>query len=232
MKVAIIQPYLFPYIGYLQLMNAVDKFIIYDDVNFINKGWINRNRILVNGRTHLFTVPLKNASQNVLIKDLQLDINEKWKNKFLKSLELAYKRAPSFYKEFEIVEQIINTKSRFIKDWHLKSFALIRDHLDINVTLVETSTKYNNRNIKGQERIIDICTKESADQYINPIGGQSLYDEQPFLDKKIILNFLESDQITYKQFNNKFVPWLSIIDVLMFNGKERTSELLKRYTLI
>lgn len=232
MKLAIMQPYLFPYIGYLQLMSAVDKFVVFDDVNFINKGWINRNRILVNGKAHLFTVPLKNASQNTLIKDLKLAMDEKWKSKFLKTLELAYKRALFFDKVFEIVKEVINTKSKFIKEWHLKSFALIKNYLGMNTALVETSTKYNNRNLKGQERILDICIKENAEQYINPIGGQGLYDKQLFYNKDIKLNFLKSEEIAYQQFKNEFVPWLSIIDVMMFNSKSIIEKYLIQYELI
>lgn len=231
MKLAIMQPYLFPYIGYFQLMNAVDKFVVYDDVNFINKGWINRNRILVNGQPHLFTMPLKNVGQNVLIKDLRLAVDDRWEKKFLKKLELAYKRAANFNRIIVIVEQVVSTKSKFLRDWHLKSLELLRNYLGINATLVETSAEYNNRNLKGQQRIIDICVKENADQYINPIGGQELYDHRLFLDKHVKLNFIKSDDITYKQFNNEFMPWLSIIDVLMFNGKKKTKELLTCYSL-
>lgn len=226
------QPYLFPYIGYFQLMNAVDRFVVFDDVNFINKGWINRNRILVNGKAHLFTVPLKNASQNTLIKDLQLAVDDKWKINFLRTLELAYKRALFFDKVFEIVKEVIITKSKFIKEWHLKSLALIKNYLGMNAALVETSTKYNNRNLKGQERILDICIKENADHYINPIGGQELYDRQLFYNKDIKLNFLKSEEIVYQQFKNEFVPLLSIIDAMMFNSKSIIEKYLIQYELI
>jgi hypothetical protein len=231
MKLAIMQPYFFPYIGYFQLINAVDKFVIFDDANFINKGWINRNIILVNCKPHTFTVPLKNASQNELIKDLKLAIDDKWKTKFIRMLELSYKKAPYFNKTFGIVENVINTQSTFLIDWHLKSFALIKGYLEIKTIFVETSTQYKNQNLKGQERIIDICLKEKADNYINSIGGQDLYDDQSFIDNKIKLYFLKSDLITYKQYNSEFVPWLSIIDVLMFNGVKKINKLLGGYSL-
>ena len=231
MKLAIMQPYLFPYIGYFQLINAVDKFVIYDDVNFINKGWINRNRILVNGKPYTFTVPLKDASQNKLIKDLKLAIDGRWKTKFIRTLEMSYKKAPYFDKTFDIVENVINTKSTFLIDWHLKSLVLIKRYLEIKNTFIKASTQYNNQNLKGQERIIDICLKEKANDYINPIGGQSIYDEQSFIGNKIKLHFLKSDLITYKQYNNEFMPWLSIIDVLMFNSIKNIHKLLNLYKL-
>lgn len=232
MKLAIMQPYFMPYIGYFQLINVVDKFVVYDDVNFINKGWINRNRILVNGQPYLFTVPLKNASQNVLIKDLQLAVDDNWKNKFLKTLEFAYKKAPFFENTFELAKEVINTKSKFLKAWHFKSFGLVRNYLGINTTLIETSTKYNNRNLKGQERILDICLKENADHYINPIGGVELYSKEKILESGVKLNFIKMNEIVYHQGKGDFIPNLSIVDVLMWNPKEDIKSMLYNYTLV
>jgi hypothetical protein len=232
MKLAIMQPYFFPYIGYFQLMNAVDKFVIYDDVNFINRGWVNRNRILVNSKEHMFTVPLKNASQNVLIKDLELIEPEKWKNKFLKTLEHAYGKAPFFEKVFSIVNKVINTKSKFIKDWHLNSFRLINNYLGINTIIVESSSIYNNQSLKGQDRILDICIKEKTDQYINTMGGKGLYSAELFMNHEIKLNILETKELNYNQFSSEFVPWLSMIDVMMFNKNSSTKDMLSKYKLI
>ena len=231
MKLAIMQPYFFPYIGYFQLMNAVDKFVIYDDVNFINRGWVNRNRILVNSKEHMFTVPLKNASQNVLIKDHELIEPEKWKNKFLKTLEHAYGKAPFFENVFSIVYKVINTKSKFIKDWHLKSFRLINKYLGIDTIIVESSSIYKNKILKGQNRILDICIKEKTDQYINPIGGKELYNSELFMNHGIKLNFLETEELNYNQFSSEFVPWLSMIDVMMFNTLDKINNNLALYKI-
>lgn len=232
MKLAIMQPYFFPYIGYFQLMKAVDKFVVYDDVNFINRGWINRNRVLVNGRAHMFTVSLKDASQNVLIKGLELAVSEKWKNKFLKTLEHSYSRAPYYEKIFSLVSRIINIETKFIIKWHLKSFELIYQYLNINTVIVESSAKYENQNLQGQHRILDICIKENADHYINPLGGQELYDKALFINNGIKLNFLKSTEISYPQFNKEFIPWLSIIDVMMFNAPEEIIKMLNEHELI
>ena len=231
MKLAIMQPYIFPSIGYFQLMSAVDKFVIYDDVNFINRGWVNRNRILVNSKEHMFTVPLKNASQNVLIKDLELIVSEKWKNKFLKTLEHAYGKAPFFENVFSIVYKVINTKSKFIKDWHLKSFRLINKYLGIDTIIVESSSIYKNKILKGQNRILDICIKEKTDQYINPIGGKELYNSELFMNHGIKLNFLETEELNYNQFSSEFVPWLSMIDVMMFNTLDKINNNLALYKI-
>lgn len=232
MKLAIMQPYLFPYIGYFQLINAVDKFVFYDDVKFINKGWINRNRILVNLNSHLFTVPLLNANQNTLIKDLKLAVNEKWKYKFLKTIELAYKKAKCFNIVFPNIEAVINMRSKFLFEWHLTSFHFIMNFLAIYTTLIHTSTNYNNQHLKGQARIIDICIQESCQQYINAEGGINLYCKNVFKEAGIELSFLKTGDIIYEQFKNQFVPCLSIIDVLMFNSVDQISSFLNKYKLV
>jgi hypothetical protein len=232
MKLAIMQPYLFPYIGYFQLMNAVDTFVVYDDVNFIKRGWINRNRILVNGNAHLFTVPLKNASQNVFIKNLCVAVSETWRKKFLKTLELSYKKAPFFDHIFENIKEIISLRSEYLTDWYLKSFDFFREYLGINNRLVESSITYQNQSLTGPTRILDICLRENAEQYLNPQGGQKLYDRHIFLEKKIRLSFLIPQEIVYQQFNYPFVPGLSILDVMMFNSQATTRKYLLRYELI
>lgn len=232
MKLAIMQPYLFPYIGYFQLINIVDKFVFYDDVKFINKGFINRNRILVNLKSHLFTLPLLNANQNTLIKDLKLAVTEKWKFKFLKTIEFAYKKAKYFNIVFPSIEAVINLRSKFLFEWHLISFHLITNFLAIRTILTQSSTNYNNQHLKGQMRILDICIQENCQQYINAEGGRSLYDKNVFEKVGIELSFLKAGDIIYKQFKNEFVPCLSIIDVLMFNSADQIGNLLNKYELI
>ena len=217
MKLAIMQPYLFPYIGYFQLLNAVDRFVLFDDVAYINRGWINRNRILVNGQAHLFTVPLHNASQNVLIKDLELAVDDKWRAKFLRTLDLAYRRAPHYAPTMEIVTAVVNLRTSHLRDWLLVSLQRIHAYLEIPTRLIESSESCANRQLRGQERILDICRQEHADHYLNPIGGTDLYDHAAFAANGVRLSFVKAKPGSYPQFGAPFVPWLSIIDVLMFN---------------
>ncbi|PWK26581.1 WbqC-like protein [Arcicella aurantiaca] len=232
MKLAIMQPYIFPYIGYFQLINAVDKFVIYDDVNFINRGWINRNRILVNGKDSLFTIPLKDASQNKLIDEIDVNWDAAWKNKFLKTIEQSYKKAP-FYKEgLEIIEKTFNVEELNTSNVIFNNLKVICEYLDIKTELVPSSTIYQNTDLKAQERILDICLQEKANHYINPIGGLELYDKAYFESKNLKLNFIKAKPVVYSQFKNEFVPWLSMIDVLMFNSKEKIQEFLKEYELV
>lgn len=232
MKIAIMQPYIFPYIGYFQLINAVDKFIIYDDVNYINKGWINRNRILVNGNDSLFTIPLKEASQNKLINTIEVNWDAAWKSKFLKTIALSYKKAPFYADVLPLIEKTINTELTNISAVITNNLRIIAAYLDITTEIVSSSSIYVNTHLKAQERIIDICLQEKADTYINPIGGLELYDKSAFSDREMELFFIKSKPCVYPQFKNEFVPWLSIIDVLMFNSKATIKEYLDNFELV
>jgi hypothetical protein len=232
MKLAVMQPYLFPYIGYFQLINAVDKFVIYDDVNFINKGWINRNKILINGKAYLFTVPLKDASQNKLIRDIEVVDDGNWRSKFLKTIEMSYKKAPYYGYVFPIVSKIILSVSKSISELIRQSIIEINQYLNIGTIIQDSSAIYNNRHLKAEDRIINICRKEGADQYINPSGGTELYSKERFEQEGITLSFMKSENIDYRQLSDTFVPWLSIIDVLMFNSTDKAGEYLDAYELI
>ncbi|HMS35125.1 MAG TPA: WbqC family protein [Ignavibacteria bacterium] len=232
MKLAVMQPYLFPYIGYFQLINAVDRFVIYDDVNFIKKGWINRNNILVNGKANLFTVPLKNASQNKLIRDIEISAIYDWKKDLLKTIELSYRKAPCYEEVFEFISRIINNVEINISGYIYHSLVQINRFLNIDTEIVRTSSIYKNRLLKQQNRIIDICKKENSGEYINPIGGLELYSKKLFRENEIDLYFIKTNKIVYRQFNNEFAGSLSIIDVMMFNPKERIKEFLNDYELI
>ncbi len=226
------QPYIFPYIGYFQLIGAVDKFIFYDDVNFINKGWINRNNILVNNKAHLFTIPLKDSSQNRQIKDILLADGKDWTNKILRTLEHSYKKAPFFVETLSLVNEVFDSGFTHIHQIAKRSTVIISRYLEIINEFIETSSFYDNCQLKGQHRILDICRRENADQYINPIGGQEIYTKDLFEDSGIELNFIKSNSIIYKQFGKEFTPNLSILDVLMFNSRETVKKMLGEYQLI
>jgi hypothetical protein len=232
MTIAIMQPYIFPYIGYFQLINAVDKFIIYDDVNFINKGWINRNNILVSGQPHLFTVPLKDASQNKLIREVAVAQGEPWQKKFLKTVRQSYQKAPYYEKVFVLIEEIVNLEVKTIHELAHSALKITCAFMEIGTEIIPSSTRYNNTHLKGQERILDICRQENASHYINPIGGMELYDKGRFENEGRRLSFIKSVASPYPQFKNAFVPWLSIIDILMFNNQENINKHLKAYELI
>lgn len=229
------QPYLFPYIGYFQLINAVDRFVVYDDVNFIKGGWINRNNLLINKKSNLFTVPLDKPSPFALINETQINLNfyENWKIKFLRSVEQSYKKAP-FYKEvYGLIENVLENKdNNLISKLAVNGIKRICEYLQIQTEIVATSEIYSNKQFKAQERVLDICAIEKVSQYINVSGGVALYSKEIFSNNGITLNFIKSNPIIYKQFDNEFVPWLSIIDVLMFNSVEETKNLINQYELI
>lgn len=231
MKLAIMQPYFFPYIGYWQLIHSVDRFVIYDDVNYIKRGWVNRNRILINGEPKFITVPLQSSSQNKRICDTQLQSSNKWRKKLLRMLEVTYRRSLYFDDVFPVIEKMIVNESCNLSEYMSDVITSLVGWMGIKTDVVLSSRIYRNNGIFGQERIIDICKREKADVYINLQGGKELYTPELFSESSIDLIFLSSKDHPYKQFGNEFVPWLSIIDVMMFNSQDTIHEMLAEYKL-
>ncbi|WP_338766589.1 WbqC family protein [Bernardetia sp. ABR2-2B] len=233
MKLAIMQPYIFPYIGYFQLINAVDKFVIYDDVNYINKGWINRNKILVNNNETLFTIPLQKASQNKKIREIEINYTQKGINKFIKTIQNSYSKAPNYSKVSTFIEDILLHKMyKNISELNTYSIKQICNYLNITTPIIDSSSIYENEELKAQYRILDICKKEKATVYINPIGGKEIYDKPLFEKQNIDLFFIKSEPVIYSQYKENFVPFLSIIDIMMFNSKETIQYFLSKYQLL
>ncbi len=229
------QPYFFPYIGYFQLVAAVNKFVIYDDVNFIKGGWINRNNVLINKKSNLFTVPLNKASSNTLINETKINFKfyNIWKVKFLRSLEQSYKKSPYFTEVYNLIENVLEIKENdLISELAVNSIKNVSDYLQIDTEFCKSSVNYNNKTKSGQERVLDICGIEKASHYINPIGGIELYSKNTFKENGIVLNFIKSRPIIYTQFDNDFSPWLSIIDVLMFNSVSEVNKMVNQYELL
>lgn len=231
MRTAIMQPYFFPYIGYFQLISAVDTFIIYDNIQYTKKGWINRNRILVNGKDEYITLPLKKDSDylNIINREVS-DTYEK--DKFLRKLKEVYRKAPEFSTVFPIIEAIINYEDNNLFYYLHNGLLKVCDFLDVKTTFVISSSLDINHDLKSEDKVIALCKKTNTTQYINPIGGVELYSKTTFTDQAIELIFLKSGAITYNQFNQEFIPWLSIIDVLMFNSKAKIVDMLSKFKLV
>lgn len=232
MKLGIMQPYFMPYIGYWQLMNLVDQYVIYDDVNFIKGGWINRNRILVNGAPKYFNVPMLGSSSNVLINEVRVDHNAAVTRKSLRSIEGAYKKAPYFDIVNPMLEEVLWCGEDNIAKYIEHSFRVICKYLDIRTELIVSSDLDKDTALKGQDKVIAICRLLGATEYYNAIGGRELYSYDAFREHGLQLKFVETKNIVYQQFDNTFQPNLSIIDVMMFNSRDKIREYLEAYTLI
>lgn len=235
MKVAIMQPYFLPYIGYFQLIKYVDQFIVYDNIQFTKKGWIHRNRFLQNSKDELFSLSILKDSDFLDIKDRKLSIEFLDSNKkVLRKIEASYRKAPYFEQVFPIMETIFfNKNHQNLFDFIFNSIIIVKNYLEIETPLV-ISSEIDNLNyfLKNKERVQYICKKLGAKYYINPIGGIELYDKDDFAIQGIQLNFLKSNKIEYNQFDNEFVPWLSILDVMMFNSVGEVNVMLNQYEII
>ena len=229
MTLAIMQPYLFPYTGYWQLINAVDTFVIFDDVNFIKKGYINRNSILLNGKPHIFTLELIGASQNKLINEIEIGSNSR---KILKTIEMSYKKSPYFYIVFPIIKDILDNKEKNLAKFIGYSLEKIANYLGMGTKFIYSSDIRKNNSLKAQDKILEIASLLKSTDYINAIDGQKFYDKERFSQENIQLNFLDTEITEYKQFENEFESHLSIVDILMFNSIEDINNILSKFKLI
>ena len=231
MKLGIMQPYFLPYIGYFQLLNAVDRYVIYDNIQYTKKGWFNRNRILQNGKDFLFSIPLEKGSDYLDVKDRTVSAGFDRK-KLLNQIREAYRKAPYFDAAMPIAEKIINFEDSNLFHYIYNSVKEVCNYLNIKTEIIVSSTLDIDHTLKGQDKVIAICKKTGATDYYNAIGGQELYDAEDFKKENINLHFISTNPIEYRQFKNEFVPWLSILDVMMFNTVEEIKILLDEYKLM
>ncbi len=232
-KIAIMQPYFFPYIGYFQLINAVDKFIVYDNIQYTKKGWINRNRILVNGKDEYISAPLKKDSDYLNINERNLaDAFKDERQKMLRKLTEAYRKAPYLDSAFPVITNVINNSDENLFTFIYYSVKAICEYLEIKTECIISSAINIDHNLKAADKVKAICKKMEAEVYINPIGGIDMYNKEDFLKEGIALQFLKTDEIVYPQFKNEFVPFLSIVDLMMFNSKEQIVKMLDLYKII
>jgi hypothetical protein len=227
MRLAVMQPYFFPYVGYFQLIGLVDKFVFYDDVNYIKNGWINRNRILTGGQAQYLTVPLAGASPFQKINEVMVANDKIWRKKSIERLRHSYAKAPFFSDVNELVCNVLAADEVSIAALAKKSVVDVSEYLGLGTQFVDSSVQYGNSSLTGQSRVIDICRLEGARTYTNPPGGKDLYDAQQFAASGVELRFLQPALPPYPQFADDFVTGLSIIDVLMFNDKRAVRDMLE-----
>lgn len=228
MKLAAMQPYLFPYLGYFQLIHAVDAFVIYDDINYIVRGWINRNRILVDGKAGRITLETRGASPNKPINEVGVGGNAQ---KLLKTIRQSYARAPQFPTVFPLVEAILMNEERNLARFITNGIEVLCAYLGLAPKLYLSSALDKSQVTGGQARVLELCRVLGASHYINPPGGRHLYDHEDFTAQGVELSFIEPGLRPYRQFGGEFVPRLSIIDVMMLNDRERCGEMLRDYDL-
>lgn len=216
MKLAIMQPYFFPYIGYFQLIAAVDLFIVYDNIKYTKKGWINRNRMLQNGKDVMFSLPLKSDSDylDVCERELAADFN---RDKLLNQFKGAYRRAPYFEQTFPLIELFVRHEDANLFRYLHHAIVKTCEHFGITTEIRKSSEIAIDHTLKNQDKVLALCEAVGASTYVNAIGGMELYAKETFRENRIDLKFIQSKPFEYPQLGDAFIPWLSIIDVMMFN---------------
>jgi len=245
MKAGIMQPYFFPYIGYFQLIKAVDTFVMYDLVAFRKRSWITRNRILDKGKNQPIYIhmPVEGKSSFKTINQVQLVQESKWKKNLLNLVYYNYKRAPFFSETYSLIEDCLNFQANTINGFNMYSVSKICDVLDIKTPILTSHSSFTgieeklpkivaNVSEMKSKRVLEICKVLGVATYVNPIGGTELYNKAYFIKNKLDLEFVQTQPFSYRQFNDDYIPYLSIIDVLMHNNKQNTKQLINAYKLI
>jgi len=226
------QPYFMPYLGYFQLIGAVDVFVLYDNIKYTKKGWINRNRFLLNSADTVFSLPLKKASDFSDVVERELAENFS-RDRLLSQLRGAYYRAPYFEDTWPLLERIVRYADGNLFRFIYHSIVCICQHLGIRSEIRISSEIAIDHDLKGSAKIVAFCQALGANTYINAIGGMSLYSKELFLASAVDLKFIATKPFEYAQFDGVFVPWLSIVDVLMFNTLDVVREIINHeYELI
>lgn len=231
MRLAIMQPYFLPYIGYFQLISAVDVFVVYDNIQYTKKGWINRNRMLMNGQATTFSLPLKKGSDyfDVCEREIADSFN---RDKLLNQIGAAYTKAPFFDLVFPLVRDVISHNDNNLFGFIYHALCKTLAYLNIQTELRISSQVSIDHTLTGKDKVLAICAALGANIYINAIGGQALYSKEQFQAHNLDLRFIRSNEVRYDQFGSAFVPWLSILDVLMFNSVAQTKGLINtQYSL-
>ncbi len=231
-KLAIMQPYLVPYLGYFQLTHAVDELVVYDDVQYMKGGWINRNRVLINSGVTYVGLPVQRASIHLRINERDFaEPFAKNKARFRKQVQQGYAKAPCHEATMALLRELLASPDRNVASFITRSLRLIAEHLGISTQLVSSSALGIATDKQGQDRVLAIAAERQSDVYINVPGGRSMYDPEAFAERGIELRFIVPADVTYDQRSRTFVPNLSIIDVLMHNSPEDVRDLLSDYTL-
>ena len=225
------QPYFLPYIGYWQLLGAVDAFVVYDNIKYTKKGWINRNRFLLNGKEALFSLPLRKDSDF-------LDVNQRYlaesfnREDLINRFREAYRKAPEHTAFMPVLEDIIRCPSSNLFDYIRYSIEKVCSYLELKTPVIVSSSIDCDHSLKAAERVQAICKAIGADTYINPPGGRELYPKADFERHGLNLKFLQPQLTEYSQLGDSFVPWLSILDVAMCIPAEQVRhQVLSSYSL-
>ena len=224
------QPYFLPYLPYWQLIHAADRFLIGDDYAYMVGGWIPRNRIRVQGRPQYLRVEVSDRSCHRLICDTFLAPGRREDK--LRTLEMAYHKAPFFADAFPVAERILRCEEPNLAVFLEYSIREVAAYLGITTPIGRTSDLPGNRLLKRENRIYDFCRRIGADTYVNAIGGRALYRGDAFARQGIRLQFLQTAYPSYPQGGGPFLRDLSVLDAMMCCSRERLHALLDDYTLI
>lgn len=235
MKLGIMQPYFFPYLGYFSLIKNTDHFVFFDTPQYERRSWMNRNRILnINGDVNYITVPLVKAPQKTAIKDMIVDNTQDWPESMIAKMGLYKKKAPYYEETVKFFRSVLKEKYHSLADLNVKTTIATCEYLGIEQRFDVFSKMDLSIGPVSQpdEWALEITKAMSYDTYINPPGGTAFFRKELYTKNGIDLKFLKINLQPYIQCIGRFESSLSIIDAMMFNSKETIRNMLDEYELL
>ena len=229
MKVAVMQPYFFPYIGYFQLMHAVDCFVIFDDVQYIERGWVNRNLVRLDDRAIWLTLPVWKAARHLRINERSYALDDQTRGDVLRRIQACYSRSSNHTEMGALVATIMESSESNVARFNGHLLRVIAGVLGIDCAIVYASETADCGTLRGVERILELCRVLGATHYVNAIGGKALYDEAAFSMQGIKLSFLSSK--IEPPILREGPQHLSIIDTLMTHPVSTIRSMLTHHEL-
>lgn len=235
MKIASHQPYFFPYIGHYSLIYSADLFVFADLRQYTRKGWMARNRILkpLRREAQYFRIGLIKPRDKASLTECCLHKNEKWKIRILDQVAHYKNVAPYFNETILIIKDLFEKKYITLLEFNIESTKVLLNIFNINTPTIlfsDIEQKVEKADRPGLWGL-KICKALNASAYVNAPDGEKFMPVKEYIKSGIRLGFIQPDIKNYNQFNNEFISHLSIIDVLMFNGIKKTSEMIKKYEI-
>jgi len=225
------QPTFNPWLGYFDLIDYVDKFIFLDTVQLTRRSWQVRNKIKVNGKEYMFSLPLTKTKHrdNEIICDAKLSNPMLIKNKLYNLLQQSYQKAKYFSEVDSLIKNIVLYDTDFLSDYNINIIKHIVAKLNIKTQIVILSkTDYKQQESKG-DLILDICNYFDTTEYISPFGSKEYLDKvsSKFKTNNVNIYYQYYNHPIYTQLGDEFIPYLGVFDLLYNEGFENSAKIIR-----
>jgi hypothetical protein len=228
MKGTILQPTYLPWIGYFEMIDSTDIYIVFDHVQFEKKSWQQRNKIKTSNGVIWLSVPIKREKRETRICDIKISYDHgNPLEKHWRTITLVYKKAPYFNEYRSIFEKIYSKEYNHLSDLNVAIIKKICNVLGIKTKIVLSSMlNLNDKNMGKTEKVVNLCKKVDITHLYDAKGAKEFIDDSIFHKEGISITFQHFEHPVYKQLWGNFIPYLSVID-LLFNEGDKSLDIIR-----